>query len=149
MIMPHPPVLSRQCPAHTVLVVEDDGMVRMPIVEYLRDCGYTVLEAGDAAEAIDAVVADGRVSLVFSDVRMPGALDGFGLAEWVRAHHPEIPVLLTSGYNNSRSLSADVASGVKLIEKPYSQAHVARQIHDLLEPSQVGPAPAARPVPFR
>jgi len=108
-------------------------MVRMPIAEYLRDCGYTVLEAGDAAEAIEAVHASGPVSVVFSDVRMPGSMDGFGLARWLRAHYPDIPILLTSGYNSSRSLSIDVAQGVKLIEKPYSQAHVARRIQDLLE----------------
>lgn len=133
MIMPHSSMLLEQSTPYTVLVVEDDMMVRMPIAEYLRDCGYTVLEAGDAAEAIATVHAVGTISLVFSDVRMPGSMDGFGLARWLRKHYPEIPVLLTSGYNSSRSLSVDVAPGVKLIEKPYSQAHVARRIRDLLD----------------
>ncbi len=123
---------SDQASAHTVLIVEDDMMVRMPIAEYLRDCGYHVLEAGTAHEAIETVGAHGPVDLVFSDVRMPGSMDGFGLARWLRAHHPDIPVILTSGYSNSRSLSADVAPGVRLIEKPYSQAQVARRIQDLL-----------------
>jgi CheY-like chemotaxis protein len=126
-------MLSARSSAYTVLVVEDDVMVRMPIAEYLRDCGYNVLEAGDAAEAIAAVRAGGVVSVVFSDVRMPGPMDGFGLARWLQKNHPDIPILLTSGYNSSRSLSIDVAKGVKLIEKPYSQAHVARRIQDLLE----------------
>ena len=108
-------------------------MVRMPIAEYLRDCGYTVLEAGNAVEAIAKLDAAGSVNLVFSDVRMPGAMDGFGLARWLRNHYPKIPVLLTSGYNNSLSLSIDAAQGVKLIEKPYSQAQVAQRIQDLLD----------------
>jgi len=133
MIMPHFPMLAARSSTYTVLVVEDDAMVRMPIAEYLRDCGYDVLEAGDAAEAMAALHAAGRVSVVFSDVRMPGPMDGFALARWLQKNHPDIPVLLTSGYNSSRSLSADVAKGVKLIEKPYSQAHVARRIQDLLE----------------
>lgn len=119
--------------AYTVLVVEDDMMVRMPIAEYLRECGYTVLEAGDAAEAIETVHAADQVNLVFSDVRMPGTMDGFGLAHWLGSHYPHIPVLLTSGYTSSCGLSADGAQGVRLIEKPYSQAYVARRIHDLLE----------------
>lgn len=124
--------LPQQMSVRTVLVVEDDTLVRMPIAEYLRDCGYHVLEAGSAAEAITALDDNGDVSLVFSDVRMPGAMDGFGLARWLRAHHPDIPIILTSGYTSSRSLSADVAAGVRLIEKPYSQAQVARRIQDLL-----------------
>ncbi len=133
MIMPHSSMISQHCSDYTVLVVEDDMMVRMPIAEYLRDCGYTVLEAGDAAEAIATVDSSGPVSLVFSDVRMPGSMDGFGLAHWLRTRYPDLPIILTSGYNSSRSLSLDVAQGVKLIEKPYSQAHVAKRIHDLLE----------------
>ena len=72
----------------TVLVVEDEMMVRMPIAEYLRDCGYTVLEAADASEAIATINAEGPVSLVFSDIRMPGKMDGFGLAEWFQSHYP-------------------------------------------------------------
>jgi CheY-like chemotaxis protein len=117
---------------HTVLVVEDEMMVRMPIAEYLRDCGYTVLEAGNASEAIDAVDAEGPVSVVFSDVRMPGKMDGFGLAEWFQAHYPSVPVLLTSGYNGGRNLPAGAVARTQFIEKPYSQTQVARQIAALL-----------------
>ncbi len=107
-------------------------MVRMPIAEYLRDCGYNVLEAGDANEAIATMNAEGPVNLVFSDVRMPGKMDGFGLAEWFRSHFPSVPVLLTSGYNGGRSLAAASIPGVRFIEKPYSQTQVARRIATLL-----------------
>jgi CheY-like chemotaxis protein len=117
MIMPHFPMApAPRSSAYTILVVEDDAMVRMPISEYLRDCGYTVLEAGDAAEAIATMLAAEQVSVVFSDIRMPGPMDGFGLARWLQNNHPDVPILLTSGYNSSRSLSIDVARGVKLIE---------------------------------
>ena len=117
---------------HTVLVVEDETMVRMPIAEYLRDCGYNVVEASDASEAIAAMNADDAVSLVFTDVRMPGKMDGFGLAEWFRSHYPNVPVLLTSGYNGGRNLPAASVPGTRFIEKPYSQTQVARRIAALL-----------------
>ncbi len=108
-------------------------MVRMPIAEYLRDCGYNVVEASDACEAIAAMDAEDQVSLVFSDIRMPGKMDGLGLAEWVRSHHPDIPVLLTSGYNGGRSLPATSGTASRFIEKPYSQNQVAQRIAVLLD----------------
>jgi CheY-like chemotaxis protein len=117
---------------HTVLVVEDELMVRMPIVEYLRDCGYHVLEAGDASEAIAATDTDAPVNLVFTDVRMPGKMDGFGLADWFRSHHPEVPVLVTSGYSGGRGLAAGSPNASDFIEKPYSQKQVERRIAALL-----------------
>jgi DNA-binding NtrC family response regulator len=118
---------------HTVLVVEDDLMVRMPIAEYLRDCGYNVLEASDAAEAIAAIDAEGPVSLVFSDIRMPGKMDGVGLAEWFHSHHPSVPVLLTSGYDGGRTVSPAAMPSNRFIGKPYSQTQVERRIAAMLE----------------
>ena len=118
---------------HTVLIVEDETMVRMPIAEYLRDCGYNVVEAGDAYEAIAVMDAEEPVSLVFSDIRMPGKMDGFGLAEWFQSNYPSVPVLLTSGYNGGRSLTSASIPGGGFIEKPYSQTHVARRIAALLD----------------
>jgi CheY-like chemotaxis protein len=117
----------------TVLVVEDEMMVRMPIAEYLRDCGYNVLEAADACEAIATMKSEESVSLVFSDIRMPGKMDGFGLAEWFQSHYPSVPVLLTSGYNGGRNLPVDRISRTRFIEKPYSQMQVAREIAVLLD----------------
>jgi CheY-like chemotaxis protein len=117
----------------TVLVVEDELMVRMPIVEYLRDCGYHVVEAGDASEAIAATDAEATVNLVFSDVRMPGKMDGLGLAEWFRSHHPEVPVLLTSGYSGGRGRIPASTIADSFIEKPYSQKQVERRIAALLD----------------
>ncbi|HEX2224313.1 MAG TPA: response regulator, partial [Thermoanaerobaculia bacterium] len=85
-------------PPPTVLVVEDEVLIRLAVAQYLRDCGWVVLEAGDAEEALTILqAADVRVDLVFTDVQMPRALDGFGLARWIRAHRPEVRVLLTSG----------------------------------------------------
>ena len=107
-------------------------MVRVPIAEHLRDCGYNVLEAGDAAEAIATMDAEDGISLVFSDVRMPGQMDGFGLADWLSGHHPDVQVLLTSGYNARRNLSTGHLGG-RFIEKPYSQHLVEQRIASLLD----------------
>jgi CheY-like chemotaxis protein len=65
----------------TILVVEDDVLVRMPIAHYLRDCGYKVVEAANADEAVTVLShKETVIDLVFTDIEMPGALDGFGLA---------------------------------------------------------------------
>ncbi|OYV36814.1 MAG: hypothetical protein B7Z80_14565 [Rhodospirillales bacterium 20-64-7] len=131
MIMPSHTRSAEQSVVHTVLVVDDEVMVRMPISEYLRDCGYTVVEASDASEAI-ATIDSGSVHVVFSDIRMPGSMDGFGLAKWLRVHHPDIPVILTSGYHGGPN-APDSIPGVRFIEKPYSQATVAKRISALLQ----------------
>ena len=119
----------------TVLVVEDEMFVREPIAEYLRDCGYHVLEAGDARQAISMIESVEGVDVVFSDVRMPGDMDGFALAQWLRTNHPEVSILLTSGYYGSRKTTGP-GEDVKLIEKPYSQAQVLRRIKSLLQSTE-------------
>ena len=116
----------------TVLVVDDDQLVREPIADYLREVGYDVLEASDAHEAIDLVDHADHVDLVFTDVRMPGELDGLGLARWVRAHRPDLPVLLTSGYYGTGWLGDRLERDLRLIQKPYTQDEVLSQIERLL-----------------
>ena len=123
---------GRQPHPTTVLVVDDDLLVREPIADYLRELGYEVLEAGDAHEAISVVDHADRVDLVFSDVRMPGELDGVGLAQWVRSHRPELPVLLTTGYDASGWADGELGREVRLLQKPYSQAQVLGHIKRLL-----------------
>ena len=66
----------------TILVVEDDVLVRMPIAQYLRDCGYKVIEAVNAEEAMTVLLhKETLVDIVFSDIEMPGSVDGFGLRD--------------------------------------------------------------------
>jgi CheY-like chemotaxis protein len=130
MIEPRQTLSTDQTTTHTVLVVDDELMVRMPIAEFLRDCGYAVIEASNASEAMAMIDAE-AVELVFSDVRMPGSMDGLGLARWLRTTHPEIPVILTSGYIGGRA-GPDSVPGVRFIPKPYSQANVAERIAALI-----------------
>jgi CheY-like chemotaxis protein len=79
---------DNQADAPTVLVVEDEVLIRMATAEYLRGCGYRVVEVGSGDEAVAVLETDIRVDVVFTDVTMPGALNGFGLAQWVRRERP-------------------------------------------------------------
>jgi CheY-like chemotaxis protein len=117
-----------------VLVVEDEILVRSLVAEFLRQAGYTVIEASNAAEAV-AIFGTGRtIDLVFSDVEMPGPnpMDGVGLALWISQHLPGVDVILTSGYRHDAQ-----AVGAKVfLPKPYRLADVGLRIRALLEGRQ-------------
>ena len=103
-----------------ILIVDADILVRNPIASYLRECGYRVVEAASANEAVDYVLGQDPIDLVFSDVRMPGSMDGLELAVWLIEVRPGVKILLTSGH-----LDANLAVGiVPLIPKPYRIADV-------------------------
>jgi CheY-like chemotaxis protein len=118
--------------APTVLVVEDEWLIRAAIADYLRRCGYRVLEAGNAAEAITALEADASIAIVFSDVQMPGSMDGWGLARWVRRERPAVKVILTSGVARASEAAGDLCEDGPLMEKPYSHIELERRIRMLL-----------------
>jgi len=101
----------------TVLVVEDEILIRVAVAEHLRKSGYTVVEAADAAEAIAVFVAGEPIDVVMCDVDMPGTMDGLGLARWINRHHSALPVLLTSG--RGIALSAAKMPADFFIAKPY------------------------------
>jgi CheY-like chemotaxis protein len=121
----------------TVLVVEDEVLIRLAVAVYLRGCGWRVLEAGDAAEAVTILkAADVKIDVVFSDVQMPGPMDGFGLAQWVRTHRPDVRVQLTSGApaavaEKAESLCGEVSREPPLA-KPYENREVAHRIETML-----------------
>ena len=79
--------------SETVLIVEDEVLIRLVISEYLRDCGYRVIEAANADEALVVLKQEELViDIVLSDVEMPGSMDGFGLARWIREHRTGLDV---------------------------------------------------------
>jgi CheY-like chemotaxis protein len=101
---------SQECVAthrRVVLIVEDAILVRLTIADYLRGAGYAIFEAANAAEAVAVFASGGRVDVVFTDVQMPGVMDGLMLAGWVQEHHPSVQVLVTSGKGD-----ADISSGL-------------------------------------
>jgi CheY-like chemotaxis protein len=119
-------------PPQTVLVVEDEVLIRLVIAEYLRECGYKVHEAVNADEAILILRApEVSIDIVFSDVEMPGEMDGFGLARWVRANMPETQVILTSGAERSADIAGTLCEAGPLLEKPYPTQDVLDRIRQL------------------
>jgi CheY-like chemotaxis protein len=125
---------SSEPPPHTILVVEDEVLIRLSLSDYLRECGFTVLEAASGDEAIEVLRGRGDdVDLVFSDVQMPGETDGFTLARWVRSNHPEIPVILTSGVAHAVEKAADLCLEGPIVKKPYDHAALLSQILRLVE----------------
>ena len=124
----------------TILLVEDEVLVRAPIAQYLRDCGYRVIEAVNAEEAMTVLLHEETVvEMVFSDIEMPGAVDGFGLAKWIREHRPGLDVLLAGTINrtveNAKQLCAEGA-----VPKPYDAEIVHNHIKRLLAARKTGKA---------
>ena len=98
----------------TVLVVEDEPLVRWMVADALRDAGYSVVEAITADEAL--LYARARpVDFVFTDVRMPGSMDGVQLAHMLKREFPRLPIVVTSGHLTRSELHPDIP----LVSKPY------------------------------
>lgn len=114
---------------HMVLVVEDEVLVRLDIAGYLRSRGFAVLEAGNAREAMQLLDADPNIDLVFSDISMPGSLNGIELARWIRAKRSRVRVLLTSGTANNIQIALQENP---VVEKPYHPSDVETTIRRLL-----------------
>jgi CheY-like chemotaxis protein len=98
-----------------ILVVEDEVLIRAFIAEELRLAGFSVIEAGRAEEALTYINAGEQVDLVFSDIRMPGSLNGLQLAEILRDRYPDIPVILTSA--NAPTMHIGIVQA--FVPKPY------------------------------
>ena len=116
----------------TILVVEDEILIRMVIADYLRDCGYRVFEASSADEAVVLLQRpDIVIDIVFSDVEMPGSMDGFALARWIRQHRPETGVVLAGSPNKAAEAATDLCEDGPL-PKPYESQPVVDRIRRML-----------------
>ena len=103
----------------TVLVVEDEFLIRAMLSDYLQECGYKVLEASTGDEAVTIIEnVDVRIDLVLTDIRMPGSMDGFGLARWVRQNRPDMDVMLASGDAKKADVARELCEDAPLFEKP-------------------------------
>jgi CheY-like chemotaxis protein len=118
--------------APTVLIVEDEPVIRLALQESLEDNGFQTLEAANAREALDAIGKLGRaIDLVFTDIRMPGEMDGIKLAQWVRQQMPHIPVIVASGYRSNAREAME--AGEDVCEKPYRLEDVVARIRATIE----------------
>jgi DNA-binding response OmpR family regulator len=114
-----------------ILVVEDEVLLRAGTADYLRDSGFMVLEASNATEAMTILSSRRDIDLVFSDVMMPGDMDGFGLARWVHEHHRDIPVLLTSGAGAVVN-APDAFMREPFMRKPYLPEELEQRLRTML-----------------
>jgi CheY-like chemotaxis protein len=118
-------------PKPTVLVVEDDPLVRTTVSDYLRDCDYHVIEATDASEAMTVLNTGTHIDIVFSDCELPGSTGGVGLARWIRqnSRHVRLAIVLCSG---GRIAAADVSPEI-FVKKPYSLDKIVTLFSTLLK----------------
>ncbi len=120
--------------AQTIMVVEDDDDVRAHSVEILHELGYRVLEAPNAQVALEIMGRQPELALLFTDVGLPGGMNGRQLAEEARRRCPGLQVLYTTGYaRNAIIHDGRLDPGVELITKPFSYPRLAAKLRDLLD----------------
>jgi CheY-like chemotaxis protein len=118
-----------------VLLVEDELLVRMTAADTLEEAGFHVLEAADADIAMAVLEArSAEVQVLFTDVHMPGSMDGMELAEQVHARWPHVRLLISSGY--AQPQSDEIPDHGRFVPKPYRGATIVRQIHELIHMAQ-------------
>jgi CheY-like chemotaxis protein len=117
-------------PGDTVLVVEDEALIRFTIADDLREAGYRVIEAQDADEAIRILETDGDVRLVFTDIDMPGSMDGLRLSAVIRDRWPPVRIIVTSG--KASPTQSALPSGSRFLTKPYTRAGVLGAMREML-----------------
>jgi PAS domain S-box-containing protein len=118
----------------TVLVVEDDADVRIYTCETLTDLGYTVISAENGPTALRMLDAHPEIIVLFTDVGLPGGMNGRQLADEMRQRRPDLSVLFTTGYaRNAIVHDGRLDPGVELITKPFSQAALAEKLRDILD----------------
>lgn len=116
----------------TILVVEDEALLLFSIADDLRGLGYEVVEASNAAQAIRELEHNTSITLLFTDIDMPGSMDGIALAAAVRDRWPPIRIVVTSG--KSRPLQSKLPDGA-FLSKPYTASSVSEAFRQLQTPS--------------
>lgn len=116
-------------PKTVVLVVEDEALVRMDIVSHLEDEGFIVLEADNADAAIVILEANRDVAILFTDIDMPGSMDGLKLSAAVRNRWPPVKIVVTSGHRQVEI--TDMPNGSVFHAKPYRYADVIASFREL------------------
>ena len=115
--------MGREVTSPTVLIVEDETLISHLVADWLNDRGFAVHEAATGDEALDYINHGGPVDVMFTDVNLPGSLNGAELAERVRAKRPELPIVYASGRFTSDQIGPLVPRSV-FVPKPYNPADV-------------------------
>ena len=120
-----------------VLIAEDDVLVRLSVVECLLDEGFTVIEAGTGEEALTYLASTPPPDVLFTDIRMPGRINGWELARCFREVLPEIAVIYASGYSDD---SASPVAGGLFFNKPYRMEQVIAAMRRLTGQHETSPS---------
>jgi CheY-like chemotaxis protein len=106
----------------SILVVDDEALIRMAMISIGEDAGYCVVEAANADEALSMLEHYRGIAAVLTDINMPGSMDGLQLSHVIRARWPLIGLVLTSG--RSLAKAAEMPAGVRFIAKPYTPGEI-------------------------
>jgi two-component system, response regulator PdtaR len=112
-----------------VLIVEDEFLIRMDAVDMVRAAGFDAVEAENADEAIGILEARFDITLVFTDIQMPGSMDGLKLATAIRGRWPPIKIVATSGM--LKVSEDDLPAGSRFLPKPYNARQIAATLREL------------------
>ena len=113
-------------PNAIVLIVEDEPLLRMLAVDFLEDAGFETVEAANADAAVRILESRADIRIVFTDIDMPGSLDGMKLAACVRDRWPPIEIILTSGHNSP--CAADLPARALFFPKPYESGKIVAAV---------------------
>ncbi len=138
-------VPERRAGNETILVVEDDALVRGIVLTMLRGLGYRVRESADAGEALEILRQGDPIDLLFTDIVMPGGMSGWELVEAARLERPTLKALFTSGYSD-RILKerARGSADIRLLAKPYRSRSLGEAIREVLDQEEADLLPIAR-----
>lgn len=114
-----------------VLIVEDELLVRMDTRETVETAGFEAVEAGNADEAIAILSARSDIHLIFTDVHMPGSMDGLKLAHFVKNRWPPVKIIATSGH--ARVTEGDLPEGACFLQKPYTATEITAALRELIQ----------------
>jgi CheY-like chemotaxis protein len=112
-----------------VLIVEDEFLLRVDAVDMIKAAGFDVVEAANADEAIEILESRRDITVVFTDIQMPGSMDGLKLARAVRGRWPPIKIVATSGHVHVSE--TDLPEGGRFLPKPYSPLEVTGLLREL------------------
>jgi CheY-like chemotaxis protein len=116
-----------------VVVAEDETLIRMLAVDVLIDAGFAVIEAGHADDALAILNSQATdIHVLFTDIHMPGSMDGLELAHHTRRHWPWIALLVASG--KGKPSFAELPPGSRFLSKPYEPSHVVAHVRELIAP---------------
>lgn len=117
-------------PAETVIVAETDMLARMVLSQYLRECGYEVIEAPTSDDVMTVLRSGRKVSIILMDAQISGGLAGFTLARQIRENYPAIEIVLTFGIAKAAEKAGDICDKGPL-ERPYHPQQIVRRIKRL------------------